>query len=107
MIRHIVMWTLKPEAEGATRAENARRMKAQLESLRGRVPGMRSLEVGIALHVVGSAKGGPDDADVVLVSEHDDQAALDAYQSHPEHVAMKAFIGAVRERRVALDYLAD
>jgi hypothetical protein len=98
MIRHIVMWKLKPHAEGADRATNAVRMKELLESLRGRVPGLCSVEVGIDFSAT------PESADVVLVTEHDDRAALDAYQSHPEHVAMKAFIGAVREERRVVDY---
>jgi hypothetical protein len=90
------MWSLKESAEGADRAENARRMKEKLESLRGRVEGMRSIEVGI--------DRGQENAHVVLISEHDDWAALEAYQSHPEHVAMKTFIGAVRAARWAVDY---
>jgi hypothetical protein len=93
MIRHIVMWKLKaPDREA-----NARKMKELLESLRGRVPGMSRIEVGIALPAA-------DSADVVLISEHDDLGALDTYQQHPEHVAMKDFIGSVRETRQVIDY---
>ncbi|MDE5955645.1 MAG: Dabb family protein [Bacteroidales bacterium] len=33
MIRHIVMWKLKPEAEGRTAAENAEWMKEHSEDL--------------------------------------------------------------------------
>ncbi len=40
MLKHVVMWKLKDEAEGADRATNARRVKAALESLRGRIPGL-------------------------------------------------------------------
>ena len=35
MVRHIVWWTLKPEAEGRTAAENAKLIKQRLEALRG------------------------------------------------------------------------
>lgn len=36
MVRHIVWWTLKPEAEGRTAAENAKLIKQRLEALMGR-----------------------------------------------------------------------
>ena len=98
MIRHIVLWTLKEHAEGASRAANAARMKALLDSCRGLVPGMGAWEVVLA------QPGLEADADVMLFSEFADAAALDAYQHHPHHVAMKPFIGAVRERRVCFDY---
>jgi short-subunit dehydrogenase len=32
------------------------------------------------------------------------KAALDAYQDHPDHIAIKPFIGAVREARQCMDY---
>jgi hypothetical protein len=42
--------------------------------------------------------------DVVLYSEFESLAALDAYQNHPQHVALKPFVGAVREARQCMDY---
>ena len=97
---HIVMWTLKDEAEGAPKAANAARMKALLESLRGKVPGLKRLEVGLA------TRGLEANCDVVLLAEFTDAAALAAYQGHPEHVAMKPWIGSVRATRQVLDYVA-
>ncbi len=98
MIKHIVMWKLKDRAEGADKAANMARMKALLESCRGLVPGMGSFEVGLA------TPGLEATYDVVLYSEFDSSAALDAYQHHPQHVAIKPFIGAVRLERQCIDY---
>lgn len=98
MIRHIVMWKLKETAEGATRAENARKLKEKLEACRNIVPGIVQIDVGIA------APGLESTYDVVLVSDFADKAALDAYQVHPTHEALKAFVGAVRETRACVDY---
>ena len=98
MIRHIVMWKLKDHAEGADKATNMARMKAMLEGCRGLVPGMGRLEVGLA------TAGLEATCDVVLYSEFESAAALEAYQHHPRHVAMKPFIGAVRLERQCLDY---
>ncbi|MCM3011637.1 Dabb family protein, partial [Bacillus subtilis] len=48
MIRHIVMWTLKESAEGATRAQNALKLKVKLEGCRDLVPGTLQIDVGVA-----------------------------------------------------------
>jgi hypothetical protein len=98
VIRHIVMWTLKDHAEGADRTANAARMKALLDSCRGLVPGMRRFDV------VTPQPGLEATCDVLLDSEFDSRAALDAHQAHPAHVAIKPFIGAVRSTRQCFDY---
>lgn len=98
MIRHIVMWKLKEHAEGASRAENVVKMKEKLESCRDIVPGILKLEVGV------EAAGLYSTCNVVLVSDFADKAALDAYQVHPTHEAVKGFIGAVAEGRQCVDY---
>ncbi|MGN6668524.1 MAG: Dabb family protein [Trinickia sp.] len=98
MIRHIVMWKLKESALGASRAENAVKLKERLEGCRDIVPGILHLEVGLA------APGLESTYDVVLLSDFANRAALDAYQVHPTHQALKEFIGAVRESRECVDY---
>ena len=100
MIKHIVMWKLKDQAEGADKAANMAKMKALLEGCRGLVPGMGAFEVGVA------TPGLEATYDVVLYSEFETEAALDAYQHHPQHVALKPFIGAVRSERQCVDYRA-
>ena len=47
MVRHIVCIKLKDFAEGASKAENARMLRQRLEAMRGRVPGLLDLEVGL------------------------------------------------------------
>lgn len=98
MIKHIVFWKLKDQAEGADRAANARKMKALLDSCADLVPGIVKFEAALA------QPGLEATYDVVLYSEFADRAALDAYQEHPSHVAIKPFIGAVREARQCMDY---
>jgi heme-degrading monooxygenase HmoA len=100
MIKHIVMWKLKDHAEGADRAANAARMKALLDGCRDIVPGIVEFEVALA------RPGLEATYDVVLYSVFADKAALDAYQDHPQHVAVKPFIGAVRLERQCMDYEA-
>jgi heme-degrading monooxygenase HmoA len=98
MLKHIVMWKLKDHAEGADRAANAAKMKALLDGCRDVVPGIVEFEVALA------QPGLEATYDVVLYSVFADKAALDAYQDHPKHVAVKPFIGAVRLERQCMDY---
>jgi quinol monooxygenase YgiN len=98
MLKHIVMWKLKDHAEGLDRAANAQKMKELLDACAGIVPGILKFEVALA------QPGLEATYDVVLYSEFADRAALDAYQDHPQHVALKPFIGAVREARQCMDY---
>ncbi|MEI6757341.1 MAG: Dabb family protein [Chlorobium sp.] len=98
MIKHIVMWRLKDAAHGNDSNTNASLIKEKLEALRGRIPGMMVVEVGVDFSRSESS------GDVVLYSEFLDRKALEAYQVNPEHEALKPFIGeASRERRV-VDY---
>ena len=101
MIKHIVLWKLKDSAEGATRAENAKKIKVSLEALKAKIPQIRYIEVGI--NVI------PSDAayDVALYSEFASEQDLDTYQKHPEHVKAADFVGKVRQSRVVVDYKKD
>ncbi len=98
MIKHIVCFKLKEFAEGASRMENARRIKRELEALAGRVPGALRLEVGI------NTVADPMAYDLALYSEFASREALAKYQTHPEHQKIVQFIGKVREQRVVVDY---
>lgn len=98
MIKHIVMWKLKEQAEGAGRAHNAREMKRRLDECANVVPGMLAFEVTLAQPDLEATY------DVVLYSEFADRAALEAYASHPTHQAVVPFIGAIREARQCMDY---
>ena len=98
MIKHIVMWKLKDEAEGADRAANALEMKRRLDACADIVPGILKFEVTLA------QPGLEATYDVVLYSEFEDKAALEAYATHPTHKALVPFIGAVREARQCMDY---
>jgi heme-degrading monooxygenase HmoA len=98
MIKHIVIWKLKEEAEGADRATNASEMKHRLDECAAIVPGIITFEVTLAQADLEATY------DVVLYSEFADRAALAAYIAHPVHQAVVPFIGAIREGRQCMDY---
>ena len=98
-VRHIVMWKVRGDT-AQERAENIALLRASFEGLRGRVPGLLHLEVGVDTSGVDYA------CDVVLFSEFDSQAALEAYATHPEHLRVKQVLGDMRTARYQVDYPA-
>ena len=73
-------------------------LKQAFESLNGKIPGMRMLEIGLDASCVDYA------CDVVLYSEFDSPDALTAYANHPEHLRVKELIGEIRIARHQVDY---
>jgi quinol monooxygenase YgiN len=98
MVKHIVMWRLKENAHGNDVQTNASLIKEKLERLRGKIPGMIAIEVGIDF------SGSDSSCDVVLYSEFVDREALKAYQTNPEHQALIPFIGEASKDRRVVDY---
>jgi quinol monooxygenase YgiN len=97
VIRHIVMWKVRGTTPDE-KAANIESLQRSFHSLRGRVPGLLHLEVGVDHSGVDYA------CDVVLVSEFESQAALEAYASHPEHLRVKQEVGDMRTHRYQVDY---
>jgi quinol monooxygenase YgiN len=100
MIRHIVMWRVRGETP-LERQEARRLVKESFEALRGRIPGMLQLEIGLDSSAVDYA------CDVVLVTDFASQAALDAYATHPEHLRVRERLGDKRTARFQVDYPVD
>ena len=101
MIRHIVMWNLLDQAEGADKASNLAKAKALLLSCAQVVPGIQTFEVATATAGMDCTN------DLVLHMLVDDAQVLAAYQNHPQHVAIKPFMKAVVKERRCMDYIVD
>lgn len=95
MIKHIVAWRL---IEDKDKLASAAEIKALLEDLRGKIPGLLHIEVGT--NVVPDANA----ADVVLYSEFTDLDALKTYQAHPLHLAVAPKVKALTSERRSVDY---
>jgi len=91
MVKHIVMWKLKDKTEAPT-------LKARLEALGGKIPGLLHLEIGIDF------LESEQSADLVLVAELENHEALDAYQQHTEHQAVVPLVKAAAVSRTVVDY---
>ncbi len=98
MIKHIVVWKLKDQANGTSKAENAATLKRELESLKHKIKEIRKLEVGI------NVAEGPDAYDLALYGEFADKHDLETYIKHPDHVKVAELVGSVRQTRIVVDY---
>ncbi len=99
MIKHIVVWNIKETASADEKFAIANEIQAKLVGLKGKVPQIVDIEVGINID-----SEFPANDDIVLVSTFNSVDDLNAYQVHPEH---KAVVGYVKENvcsRVAVDY---
>ncbi len=94
MIIHIVSWRLKE----ANKAENAALIKEKLEALRGVIPEIHKIEVGIDFSRVETS------ADLAVYSEFKNRADLQAYIVHPAHQEVVSFIKEVIAERRLIDY---
>lgn len=99
-IRHVVAWRLAATDE-AERSAHADDIVRRLTSLVGVVPSILSLSAGAEALYVGT------NWDVVLIADFADQEGLEAYQVHPAHKEVGAFIRSVVADRVAVDFSTD
>jgi hypothetical protein len=97
MIRHIVEFRLQ-SSDAAQRNRDAEGIRERLTALVGVIPGLRRLDVHRDLGRV------ENHWDVVLVSDHDDNAALETYQAHPAHQEASAWISTVVSDRAVVDF---
>ena len=98
MIKHIVMFKLKEEAEGRDKAANAQLLKAMLEALPASIKEIRFFEVGVNFLLASIAY------DLVLISQFESIEALQSYQKHPEHLKVFDFVVNNCENRIVVDY---
>jgi hypothetical protein len=96
--KHIVMWNVRGDTE-AEKSRAAQLIKSSFEDLAGKIPGMRTVEVGIDVSNVDYA------CDVVLYMEFDSPEFLRAYAIHPEHMRVKHLLGNSRIARHQVDYV--
>ena len=100
MIRHVVMWRVAGDTAHA-RADARMRVKRAFEGLRGRIPGLLRIEVGLDTSAVDYA------CDAVLMTEFTDADALERYATHPLHLRVRAELEGVRTARHQVDYVVE
>jgi hypothetical protein len=99
MLKHVVCWRIA-DADSAEGQEKVERIVSALQSLVGTVPSIRGLSVGPTVVT------GPNHWDLGLIVDFDDEAGLEAYQVHPEHQKVGAYIRSVVREQATVDFFA-
>ena len=100
MIRHIVLFQLKPFGSEAEKSEIVTRFKTALESLMGVIAELKSIEVGVNCN--------PNEAwDIALVTTFDSMEDLHTYAVHPEHQKAGAIIADAKQGRACVDFVIN
>lgn len=92
-LTHVVLMQFQEPA-----AEILAKAAALLRGLKGKIPELRSIEVG--LDVLHSGRS----YDLALITRFDSLADMQRYQDHPEHVAVLQYLRTVLAASVAVDY---
>lgn len=79
MVRHVIVWTIKDEYSDSEKAEIKAGIKAGLEGLLGKIPGL--VEIKVYTEGLASSSG-----DAMLESLFESEQALKEYSSNPAHV---------------------
>lgn len=98
MVKHVILWTLKDEYSDGQKEEIKAGIKAGLEGLTGKIPGL--IDIKVNTNGLSSSN-----CDLMLDSTFESEEALKGYSTHPEHLAVAN--GKVRPHtasRVCLDY---
>ena len=99
MVKHIILWKLKSELTPAQKQEAAKAIKEGLEGLQGQVPGL------VDIHVQTDGRLESSNADIMLDSTLESEAALQGYAVHPAHVAVaNEVVRPNTELRTCLDF---
>ena len=93
MLSHIVLFRFED-------LELARQAATRLLAMKGRIPSLLDVEAGV--DIVRSARS----YELGLITRFDDVAGMDAYQVHPVHQEVVAFIKQHASGSVAVDFLS-
>ena len=95
MVKHIILWKLKEEANNVTVKQG---IKDGLEGLLGKIDGL--LEIKVEIDGLPSSN-----ADVMLYSVFESEKALKEYAVHPEHIFVAdTYVRPFTEIRLCLDF---
>ena len=98
MVKHVILWQIKDEYEGAELQSIKEGIKEGLEGLAGKIPGL----IEIKVNVNGLASS---NADLMLDSSFESEEALKGYAVHPDHVEVaNTKVRPYTATRVCMDY---
>lgn len=99
MVKHVILWKLKEDLPADKIPQIKAEVKAGLEGLIDKIPGI----VAITVHTNPLPQS---NADLMLDSTFESEAALANYQTHPEHIKVATFVRANVGSRTCMDFIA-
>jgi quinol monooxygenase YgiN len=90
MLRHVAMFKFKADAT----EEQKEASRSALQALKGQVPSLREMTVGRDI------RRNPNNWDMVLVADFDDQDGLEAYFAHPVMNAASDLTASVTQKEI-------
>jgi len=98
MLKHIVMLRLK-DFDPDQRNRHINDLKSAIESLIGKIPELKFMEVGLNISTKPSAY------DLVLTSHFESVDDLNVYRDHPEHKKVLEYLYEVTRETAVVDYV--
>lgn len=98
MLKHIVFFRLKQEADERTKEQNLALLQQRLEALPAEIKEIRDFEVGK------DVSKSPASWDLALYSAFDSAEDLERYRVHPSHQAVVELVGRITSERAVVDY---
>ncbi len=97
MLNHVVLFKLK-DYQDAEKREVLEKIKSALEGLKDKIKEVKHLEVGLNYEFEAKSY------DLCLISHFENEAALDVYRVHPEHLKVFELILESTASRAAVDF---
>lgn len=98
MVKHMILWKLKDELSVEEKGRIKADIKAGLEGLQGKIPGLT--EIRVQIEGLESSN-----ADLMLDSTFTDEEALKGYSVHPAHVEVAdTKVRPYAQTRLCLDF---
>lgn len=98
MIKHVILWKLSEELDGAEKETVKKNIKTELEALNGKIEGL--MDITVRAESLSSSN-----ADLMLDSVFENEESLKAYQKNELHVNVaNTFVRPFTIQRLCLDF---
>ena len=97
MVRYSVRWKFKP-SDGRTPKETAEDVKERYESLKGLIPGLLDIEVGV------NRNDSATTYDAIMIADFESWKALADYKADTMRDSVREYADSLAESRVRVEY---
>lgn len=99
MVKHIILWKINENLSLEEKSAVCINAKRELEGLVGKIPGL--VKMNVVITALESSN-----ADMMLDSIFESEAALNVYRDHPDHVRVAdSFVRPYTVTRLCLDHI--